>query len=309
MCRHKASQNRWYEKMKNVFILGSINFDLTVRTERMPQKGETACGHDFIANSGGKGANQAVAVSKLGGSAKLIGAVGNDFFGKECIDSLDRYGVDTSFVSVTDGSTGTAVIVVENGDNRIIIDHGANFCIDREKTLRLIRDKVKPGDVFVTQLEIDTVLAQEGLATAKECGAITVLNPAPAVNVTDRMLSCADYVIPNETEAQIMCGILPHSLSDLQKVDAILQSRGAKKVIVTLGSGGCYACGQIFPIPNRVTAVDTTAAGDTFVGALCTRLADGVDVQDAIDFCQRASALTVTRLGAQVAIPYLEELH
>lgn len=294
--------------MKNVFVLGSINFDLTVRTERIPQKGETVCGHGFIANSGGKGANQAVAVAKLGGNAKLIGAVGSDFFGQECVASLKKYHVDTSFVSVADGSTGTAVIVVENGDNRIIIDHGANFCINREKTLQLIRDNVHNGDVFVTQLEIDPSLAEEGLAAAKQCGAITILNPAPAANVTDRMLANADYVIPNETEAQIMCGILPQGLQDLQEVDKLLQGRGAHNVIVTLGGGGCYACGQIFPVPNKVVAVDTTAAGDTFVGALCTKLAEGASVRDAIDFCQRASALTVTRHGAQVAIPYLEEL-
>lgn len=294
--------------MKNIFVLGSINFDLTVRTERIPQKGETTCGHGFIANSGGKGANQAVAVSKLGGKVKLIGAVGNDFFGNECINSLKKYNVDTSFVSVADCSTGTAVIVVENGDNRIIIDHGANYCIDKDKTLQIIRDNVKNGDVFVTQLEVDATLVEDALAVAKQCGAITVLNPAPALNVSDKMLANADYVIPNETEAQIICGILPQNLQDLQKVDKLLQSRGAKNVIVTLGGVGCYACGQIFPIPNKVVAVDTTAAGDTFVGALCTKLADGVSVQNAIDFCQKASALTVTRYGAQVAIPYLEEI-
>lgn len=295
--------------MKNVFVLGSINFDLTVRTERIPQKGETTCGHGFIANSGGKGANQAVAVSKLGGNAKFIGAVGNDFFGDECVNSLKKYNVDTSFVSVVDGSTGTAVIVVENGDNRIIIDHGANFAIDKQKTLQIIRDNVQLGDVFVTQLEIAPDLVEEGLVVAKQCGAITVLNPAPAVNVTDKMLANADYVIPNETEAQIICGILPQNLQDLHKVDKMLQSRGAKNVIVTLGGSGCYACGEIFPIPNKVTTVDTTAAGDTFVGALCTKLAEGVNVKDAIDFCQRASALTVTRYGAQLSIPYLEELN
>lgn len=294
--------------MKNIFVLGSINFDLTVRTERIPQKGETACGHDFIANSGGKGANQAVAVSKLGGKVNLIGAVGNDFFGNECVNSLKKYNVDTSFVSVADCSTGTAVIVVENGDNRIIIDHGANFCIEKSNTLQIIRNNVKVGDVFVTQLEIDATLVEDALAVAKQCGAITVLNPAPATDVSDKMLANADYVIPNETEAQIMCGIFPQSLPDLQKVDKLLQSRGAKNVIVTLGGSGCYACGKIFPVPNKVTAVDTTAAGDTFVGALCTKLAEGVSVQNAIDFCQKASALTVMRYGAQVAIPYLEEL-
>ena len=294
--------------MKDIFVLGSVNFDLTVHTDRMPQKGETACGKDFITNSGGKGANQAVAAAKLGGNVKLIGAIGNDFLGKECLASLTKFGVDATYVQHVGTNTGTATIIIENGDNRIIIDHGANFALDKDVVLRAIRDNVKSGDIFVTQLEIPTEIVEEGLSLAKQCGAITVLNPAPAVDVTDKMLANADYVIPNETEAQAICGLLPCDLQDLQKVDIMLHERGANNVLVTLGSNGCYYNGKIYPVANKVVAVDTTAAGDTFVGALAVCLAEGKEVANSIDFCQMASSLTVTRYGAQISIPYLEEL-
>ena len=294
--------------MKDIFVLGSANFALTAHTDRMPQKGETACGKDFITNSGGKGANQAVAAAKLGGNVKLIGAIGNDFLGKECLASLTKFGVDVTYVQHVGTNTGTATIIIENGDNSIIIDHGANFALDKDVVLRAIRDNVKSGDIFVTQLEIPTEIVEEGLSLAKQCGAITVLNPAPAVDVTDKMLANADYVIPNETEAQAICGLLPRDLQDLQKVDIMLHERGAKNVLVTLGSNGCYYNGKIYPVANKVVAVDTTAAGDTFVGALAVCLAEGKDVANSIDFCQMASSLTVTRYGAQISIPYLEEL-
>lgn len=295
--------------MKKIFVLGSINFDLTVHAERMPLRGETVNGTKFLSNSGGKGANQAVAAGKLGGDVYLIGAVGNDFFGKECLATLKKYDVNTDFVRVIDGAaTGTATIIVENGDNRIIVAHGANYMLDRDYVLQTIADNVKEGDIFVTQMEVPADIVADALAKAKQCGAVTVLNPAPAEGVTDKMLKNADYVIPNETEAQKICGVSAEGLQNLQKVDTIFRERGARNVIVTLGGNGCYFDGQIYPVAEKVVAVDTTAAGDTFVGALCVMLAEDKTFCQAVKFCQSASALTVTRFGAQIAIPYLEEL-
>ena len=294
--------------MKKIYVLGSVNFDLTIFTDKIPDTGETVCGYDFMSNSGGKGANQAVAVSKLGGDAYLIGSVGKDFFGNQCLDILKKFGVNLKFMQLSDKSTGTAVVVIKDADNRIIVNHGANFSVQPQYVQDVIRRNVKPGDVFVTQMEMLASCVEVGLKTAKEMGAITVLNPAPSEGVTDEMLRYADYVIPNESEAKDICGIQPKTLQDLIKIDRFLQNKGVKKVIVTLGDKGCYFDGKIYPVQKSVDAIDTTAAGDTFVGALCVKLAEGAGVAESIAFCQTASGITVTRRGAQVAIPYLEEL-
>lgn len=294
--------------MKKIYVLGSVNFDLTICTDKLPDVGETVCGYDIMSSSGGKGANQAVAVSKLGGDACLIGCVGNDFFGQQCLEILDKFGVDLRFVKMADTNTGTAIVIVKDADNRIIIDHGANFALQSQFVEKVVRENVRSGDVFVTQMEMLGDCVETGLKTAKEMGAITVLNPAPAQGVTDAMLKYADFVIPNESEAKCICGIEPKNLQDLCKIDEVLQSKGVKNVIVTLGDKGCYYKGKIYPAESCGDAVDTTAAGDTFVGALCVRLAEGFGVEESIAFCQAASGITVTRRGAQVSIPYLEEL-
>ncbi|MCM1289651.1 MAG: ribokinase [Corallococcus sp.] len=294
--------------MKKIYVLGSVNFDLTIYTDRLPCVGETVSGYDFMSNSGGKGANQAVAVSKLGGDACLIASVGKDFFGQQCLEILKKFGVDLNFVQLSETNTGTAVVIIKDADNRIIIDHGANFALQPHYVEKVIRENVREGDVFVTQMEMLCDCVEAGLKAAKEMGAITVLNPAPAQGVTDAMLQYSDYVIPNESEAKDICGIKPENLRDLCKIDETLRAKGVKKVIVTLGDKGCYYDGKIYPVVIPVEAVDTTAAGDTFVGALCVRLAEGAAVEDSLAFCQTASGITVTRRGAQVAIPYLEEL-
>lgn len=294
--------------MKKIFVLGSVNFDLTIYTDKLPNTGETVCGYDFMSNSGGKGANQAVAVSKLGGEACLIGSVGNDFFGQQCLDILKKFGVDLQFVQMSDKSTGTAVVIIKDADNRILIDHGANFTLQPQFVEKVIRENVSEGDVLVTQMEILPECVEIGLKTAKEMGAITVLNPAPSQGVTDSILKYSDFVIPNESEAKDICGVEPKNLQDLCKIEEILRSKGVKNVIVTLGDKGCYYNGKIYPVISRVNAIDTTAAGDTFVGALCVKLAEGANVEESLAFCQLASAITVMRRGAQVAIPYLEEL-
>lgn len=293
--------------MKRIYILGSINYDMVVCTDRMPQCGETTNGRDFLGNSGGKGANQAVAVSKFGGDARLIGCVGNDAFGEICLASLEKYDVDVSCVWREQCNTGAALIILHNGDNRIILDHGANHRLNSDDVCSILKQNLREGDIFITQMEVPAPCVEAALKTAKQCGALTVFNPAPAVGVTAEMLQNSDVVIPNEQEAQSITGICIEDQSSLAQAERWFKQRGAGNVVVTLGSKGCYFEGKIFPA-DKVEVVDTTAAGDTFVGALAVMLSQGKTIKDSLEFCQRASMVTIQRKGAQVAIPYLEEV-
>lgn len=293
--------------MKDIYVLGSINYDMVVSTNRIPVSGETTNGTGFMGNGGGKGANQAVAVSKLGGRGHLIGCVGSDAFGEICLDTLKKYGADTTFVDKADCNTGVAVIIIHDGDNRIILDHGANYALDADKVEAILGENLKEGDVFVTQMEVSAECVERSLRQAKSCGALTVFNPAPACGVTSEMLSYTDIVIPNESEAESITGIRYSDIGSLNDIRAWFNARGVRHVIVTLGDKGCYFDGEIIAT-KKVRAVDTTAAGDTFVGALAVMLSQGKAIEESIDFCQRASAVTIMRKGAQVSIPYLEEL-
>lgn len=293
--------------MKDIFVLGSINYDMVVFTNRIPVSGETTNGYGFMGNSGGKGANQAVAISKLGGKGHLIGNVGNDIFGEVCLTSLKQFGVDTTYVGKAQCNTGVAVVIIQNGDNRIILDHGANYSLQTDEVSSVLRNNLRKGDIFVTQMEISADCVELGLSVAKECGALTILNPAPACGITDKMLANTDIVIPNEREAECISGVRFDGKQSLDKMKKWFNNKGVKHVIVTLGNKGCYFDGNIFPVTN-VNVADTTAAGDTFVGALAVMLSQGKTIEDSLDFCQRASAITIQRKGAQVSIPYLEEL-
>lgn len=293
--------------MKEIFVLGSINYDMVVCTDHFPVSGETTNGYGFLGNSGGKGANQAVAISKFGGNGHLIGRVGNDTFGEVCLSSLKNFGVDTAFVEKAQCNTGVAVIIIHNGDNRIILDHGANYCLQAEEVTDVLRKNLHEGDIFVTQMEVSANCVETALQTAKQLGAITLFNPAPACGVTDKMLANADIVLPNESEAESITGIAFENESSLHEMKKWFNDKGVKHVVITLGDKGCYFDGEILPV-QKVNVVDTTAAGDTFVGALAVMLSQGKTIRESLDFCQRASAITIQRKGAQISIPYLEEL-
>ncbi len=293
-----------------VFIVGSLNMDLTVRAPYMPRQGETLTGSGFMVTPGGKGANQAVAAGRLGGKAYMVGCVGNSF-GDELVQSLEESGVDTQFVArLEDVSSGVAVIVVTDGDNRIILDKGANAEVSKVLIDRAL-ECAEAGDYLVAQLEIGIKEVGHALKQAKEKGMVTVLNPAPAAELSDEILENSDYFLPNQTEAQFYTGIYPQDETSVRACAKALREKGVKNVIVTLGDkGAAGVCGGEFVAVDavKVNAVDTTAAGDTFVGALCVKLAAGESVESAMKFATRASAVTVTRRGAQTAIPYLGEL-
>lgn len=291
--------------MKKIFVLGSINIDLCINCERFPVAGETVIGKGFLVNTGGKGANQAVAVAKAGGQALFLGATGTDAWAGKLRSNLIRYGVNCRYLLEKEGTSGIAVIIIINGDNRIIIDPGANHRFGFADFSEVLRRKAGPGDVFISQLEIPLGVVEKALALAKELGMVTILNPAPAQPLGDALYRTVDYLIPNEIEAFALAGF-EFDLEKLPRVFEFFYSKGVKNVIITLGKNGSayYENGKVVVIPApAVKAVDTTAAGDTFVGAFAVRMLKTGNLQDSILFANHAAALTVTRYGAQQAIP------
>ncbi len=296
--------------MSRIFIIGSINMDLVIKTPYMPAAGETMHGNGFMTNPGGKGANQAVAVSKLGGNAYMVGAVGKEF-GEELISTLNGYGVNVDYVAKEkDVSSGIAVIIVENGENRIILDAGANAKVNFEMVDKALAVANK-GDYLICQLEIPNNTVEYAMQKAKEKDMITVLNPAPAKKISERTLSNCDYFIVNQTETEFFTGIYPEDEKTSLQAAEKLKEKGINNVIITLGSkGSCAVVNEkyIKIDGQKVKVVDTTAAGDTYVGALVVSFAEGNGIERAMEFASKASALTVTKPGAQQSIPYLNEI-
>lgn len=297
--------------MKRVFVLGSINMDLVISVGRMPQRGETMHGKDFFANGGGKGANQAVACAKQGVDTYLIGAVGEDVFANDLQKAFESYRLHTQFIQQLPTSTGVAMILIEGGDNRIVLDGGANLCITRAQIDEALA-WADPGDYFVTQLENNEVAVHYGLARAREKGMITIFNPAPAVAQPRDIYENVDILVLNETECQILTGILPENGAAMEKAYDIAAQWGVRCFVLTLGSRGsvCFTAEGRYPVSSyKVEAVDTTAAGDTFVGTLVAQLARGNAMPQALKYASAASALTCCKKGAQCAIPTIQEVN
>lgn len=285
--------------MKKVIIVGSLNTDLVINAPYAPKGGETLMGSGFMVNSGGKGANQATATAKLGGVAYMCGCVGDDAFGTELIDNLKKVGVDTTYVRRVEGTpSGVAVIVVTNGENRIIIDSGANGFLS-ESDIDGVLEIAEAGDIYLTQLENPIDVIGYGLKKAKEKGLVTVLNPAPANPDILRYAQYVDIITPNETESEILGG-----------KDALFAT-GISTVITTLGAQGYEIAtregAKTYPC-IKITPVDTTAAGDTACGGLCAKMAQGYALEEAISFGSRAASIACTRSGAQKSIPTADEV-
>ena len=293
-----------------IYIVGSLNMDLVIRAARVPQGGETILGEGFLSNPGGKGANQAVAVAKLGGEAYMVGCVGREF-GADLLETLQKYGVHADHVRrETDLSSGIAVIIVAGGDNRIILDTASNGRTDEALVDRAFAD-AKEGDYLLVQLEIGLPTVAYALKEAKKRGMITVLNPAPAAKLPQALYADCDWFVPNQTEAQFYTGIYPLDEESIRRCAEKLGRLGVKNVLITLGTDGSASVSKgvfrrVDPVP--AAAVDTTAAGDTYVGAFVTRLSEGAEIETAMHFASTASALTVTRRGAQCAIPLRAEV-
>ena len=284
--------------MKKIYILGSINTDLVINTPYIPNKGETLTGSGFFTARGGKGANQAVAAARSGGQVKFLGAVGNDLFGKEALESLNKEGINTSHVKVLDDTpTGTAMIIVCEGDNRIILDAGANHKITNMDVDNFL-NRADKGDIFLAQLENPIEVVGYALRKAKEKKLMTFLNPAPANKEIIPYLKYVDVLVPNEGECELLGGE-----EQLKKLIPTL--------VVTLGSQGFKYIDKSmncsFPC-IKVKAIDTTAAGDTFLGALLAKYSKSDNLIEAACYGSLAASIACTRKGAQPSIPTEEEV-
>ena len=295
-----------------VVVIGSLNMDLVTRASRLPRGGETLIGESFATVSGGKGANQAVAAARLGAQVSMVGCVGNDAYGEALRGALLAEQIDCQAVSTVEDSSGVALIVVDdNSQNAIVIVAGANGALTPEVIDRF--DAVlQAADVIICQLEVPDATVGHALKRGRELGKTVILNPAPASRpLPADWYAAIDYLIPNESEASALSGLPVDSLSTAETAATRLIAMGAGKVIITLGSqGSLFADGQRFEhFPAaKVKAVDTTAAGDTFVGGFAAALAAGKSEADAIRFGQVAAALSVTRAGAQPSIPTLSDV-
>ncbi|MBJ2270136.1 ribokinase [Pseudomonas sp. MF6772] len=295
-----------------VVVVGSLNMDLVTRASRLPRGGETLVGQSFATVPGGKGANQAVAAARLGAEVAMIGCIGSDAYGAQLRDALLVEGIDCQAVSEVPGSSGVALIVVDDSSqNAIVIVAGSNGQLTPASLLAF--DAVlQAAEVIVCQLEVPMDTVGYALKRGRELGKTVILNPAPASGpLPADWYACIDYLIPNESEASALSGVPVDSLDSAKVAATHLLKAGAGKVIVTLGSqGALFADGQGFEhlLAPKVQAVDTTAAGDTFVGGFAAALASGQSEAEAIRFGQVAAALSVTRAGAQPSIPTLHDV-
>jgi ribokinase len=298
--------------MPDIVVVGSLNMDLVVRVARMPRPGETIPGRDFQTIPGGKGANQAAAAARLGGRVAMVGRVGNDAFGPPLIENLKRLGADTGHVHL-DGAaaTGTAMIVVDDaGQNSIVIAAGANGCVGREDVDRIDR-LLSRAQCLLLQFEVPLDAVQYAMERARGHGVKVILNPAPARSVPPGFLSGVDYLIPNESEASLLSGIQVRDLASAEEAACRLQSDGGPVVILTLGERGALLVSRetVCHVPaHRVEAVDTTAAGDAFIGGLAMGLVQGYPLEEAVRYATCAGTLAVTRFGAQTSLPSAEEV-
>lgn len=297
--------------MSKITVIGSLNMDLVITTSRIPVLGETILGRGFMKTPGGKGANQAVASARLGGQVSFIGCVGQDIFGEELIENLNANKVNVKNVFRIEGdSTGVAVIIVKDGNNMIIVDSGANFRLT-PRMIDSLEEVIKESTIVVLQLEIPIETVETAAAIAKRHNVKTILNPAPARLLSDKLLKNADIITPNETEAEILTGIKVSDDESARQALIFLRDKGIEQVIITLGSKGALYNRKneiiLKPVP-KVKVVDTTAAGDAFTGAIAVSLSKGCSIDEAIDFANMAGTLTVTRRGAQLSLPELREV-
>ena len=292
-----------------IVVVGSSNTDMVVKTERIPSPGETVIGGEFVIAAGGKGANQAVAAARLGAEVTLVARVGTDLFGDQSLENFKREGINTDFIARDSGApSGVALIFVDNrGENSIVVAPGSNGHLSPEDVDKAA-DEIRNADALVMQLESPMETVSHAARIAHEAGVRVVLTPAPARMVPKETLAQVDVLIPNEYEAAQLAAI--ESRDDDELGHALLDA-GVKSVIITLGSKGALlvdASGTRRFAAKKVEAVDTTAAGDSFTGALACALGEGRDKADAISFAIAAAAISVTRMGAQPSLPTRREV-
>ena len=291
-----------------ITVLGSLNTDLVVVVPRLPQPGETVSGDRLRTLPGGKGGNQAVAAARLGGRVTMVGRVGMDPFGESLIRNLEANGIDASDVARDAGEpTGSAIVLVDaHGQNLIALAPGANATVGRDDVDRALA-RIRPGDILVLQLEVPLDAVRAAIEQGRSAQAVVVLNAAPAAHLEEAVLSQVDVLVVNEGEADLVARDVTESRPASKAASAqALRAAGVKTVVLTLGSEGALLCdrdGTRHLDPFAVDVVDTTGAGDAFVGALSVALAAGLAPDPAVHFANAAGAAATTSLGAQSSLP------
>lgn len=298
--------------MKKMLVVGSINMDIVNKVEKHPLPGETIAGRGVSYIPGGKGANQAVAAAKAGGDVTIVGAVGNDAFAKELTASLRKYGVKTGAILTKETSSGLAFITVDaKGENTIILSGGANIELTPED-LALYLNRLENYELLLLQNELHTNTNEWLITEAKKRGVSIFWNPAPAYKIPKELLAKIDTLIINETETEVITGVKIESRNDAEKAAILLMENGVCNVLITLGTKGSYFYGKnremVHTEAYRVDAADTTAAGDTFIGAYAQATVMNLSTTEALQFASASAAIAVTRFGAQQSSPTKEEI-
>ena len=297
---------------RNIVVVGSSNTDMIIKLDRLPQPGETVLGGDFSTAAGGKGANQAVAAARAGGAVTFVARVGDDMFGRLAVEQFAADGIDVRHViEDSDAPSGVALIFVDrNGENSIAVASGANAHLTPVDALSA-RDAVRDAQIMITQLETPIETVRAAVVLASEYGVPVILNPAPAQSLGADILRHVSVLTPNETEAELLTGVKVSTTADAEAASEKLASMGVEAIVITLGSRGAF----VFNADHSeliagfdVQAVDTTAAGDVFNGALAVALAKETPLLEAVHFANAAAALSVTKLGAQPSAPTLDEI-
>ena len=299
-------------KAPSILVVGSSNTDMIIKLERIPRPGETILGGAFVTASGGKGANQAVGAARAGGQVTFIARVGQDMFGDQAVAGFVKDGIVVDHVTRDKSNpSGVALIfVAKDGENSIAVAGGANSQLS-PADVKKAKAAIAKASVLVMQLETPLETVQAAADLAAKAGVRVILNPAPAQPLPDELLQKVSILTPNETEAELLTGIAVTDDVSAAAAAAKLRARGVQTVIITLGSRGAFVAtesgGQLVP-GFKVTAVDTTAAGDIFNGALTVALAEGKPLELAVRFANAAAAISVTRLGAQPSAPTRKEI-
>lgn len=302
--------------MNKVCVLGSINMDLVIKVNEMPKEGETILSKSFEKIAGGKGANQAVAAKRSGNLVSMIGKIGKDDNGEILKGLLEKERINTNLIFEDDKEpTGMAMITVNNnGNNSIVVISGSNMTLNEEE-IEKSKEEIKKSHILISQFETPEDCTLKAFKIAKENNIITILNPAPAKKINDELLKYTDIIIPNETEAEVLTGIKVNDLETAKKASKELLKKGVKFVIITLGEKGAAVIskddGQVVPA-FKVKAIDTTAAGDSFIGGLSFKLnTENLSFENllkAVKFGNKVSSITVQREGAQPSIAKIEEV-
>lgn len=297
----------------SIVVVGSSNTDMIIKVAHLPKPGETILGGEFTKAAGGKGANQAVAAARAGGQVTFIAKVGDDIFGESAINGFNEDRINVDHVSKdAEAPSGVAqIFVADDGENCIAVASGANAKLS-SNDIREAKNVIEKADILLTQLETPVETISTAIGLAKDNGKIVILNPAPAQPLPDELLAQLSVITPNETEAELLTGVKVVNEESAAQASDALKAKGVETVIITLGSKGAFVDheGEQYVVPGyKVEAADTTAAGDTFNGALAVGLSQKKDMKEAVKFANAAAALSVTKLGAQPSVPSLKEIN